>query len=141
WTLYGDGTLLFEPGDGKQFGLQQAKLSPAEVNHILDVIVKQNAFFASSQSFYGQPNADEGSTDLLVDTNGQHKEVTLDDLIPQGTPDLQTQHVFAIEHFLQGYHPANAQPYVPTGVAIFIESFTNDVANTSPWPYTDIKLM
>jgi hypothetical protein len=140
WTLYGDGTLIFEPGYGRQFDLQQAQLTPAEVNHILDVIVNQNAFFAASQSSYGQFIPDTGSTQLLVNADGQQKTVSLG-VQPQSTLDIQTQHVFAIENFLENYHPANAHPYVPAGVAVLILYHSAVGADkVAPWPYADIQL-
>ncbi len=119
WTLYGDGILIFSK-QGYCGPLQQAQLTFSDVKKILGFIVNQNDFFASSQKTYGQSVPDIGSTDLLVSTNGQQKTITLfqEGSFLQGTPDVQTQHVFAIAHFLEGYHPANARPYVPTATVI-----------------------
>lgn len=116
WTLYGDGMLIFA-NKGEYCGpLLQAQLTLPQVNSILNFIMNQNSFFATSQVSYGQPVPDIGSRELFVSTNGQQKTVTLYTLMDlQATPDAQTQHVFAIQDYLDNYHPANALPYVSTG--------------------------
>lgn len=117
WTLHGDGILIFSD-QGYCGRLLQTQLTLTEVNTILDFIVNQNNFFASSQNFYGPPATDLGTIDLLVSTNGQDKAVTLSEFVGGDSPaslDAQTQHVFAIKDFLLSYHPANAQPYISTG--------------------------
>jgi hypothetical protein len=138
WTLYGDGTIIFDSQAFDVQSLQQAQLTPTEINHILDVIVNQNDFFAESQSTYGEFIPDVGSTQLLVNANGQQKTVTLGEE-PQNASDVQTQHVFAIEKFLQNYQPANVHPYVPAGAALLILSSV-DGTNLPSWLYTDIQL-
>lgn len=116
WTLYGDGTLLFQadPGDS----VWHAQLSPGQIQQILDVIVNQNTFFASTKQVYGNlvPD-DDGDGDellLMVDANSQHKEVGLGSEPPNTVAiDAQTDHVFAIKHFLLDYHPDHATLYAP----------------------------
>jgi hypothetical protein len=137
WTLYGNGILIYKSAPSTQ--LLQAQLSPSEVQHILDVIVNQNAFFSSTQSFYGRMLPDAGSLLLRVSANGQYKEVRLF-LEPTSSSDQQTQHVFAIKHFLLNYHPTSVQPYTPSGVALLVIPQQGYSANTPAWPYTDISL-
>ena len=137
WTLYGNGTLIFKSAASAE--LVQAQLSPDEVQHVLDVIVKQNAFFASTQQFYGRLVPDVGSLLLSVSANGQAKEVRLF-LDPTSSSDQQTQHVFAIEHFLLNYHPTTVQPYTPPGVVLLVLVEQGSSATTRSWPYADISL-
>jgi len=136
WTLYGDGTLIMKPNTGGGSGSQLlvAHLSPSEVQHILDVVVNQDAFFASTQSSYGRVMADTGSSLLTVDANGQHKEVRLF-AEPTSAADEQTQHVFAIRHFLLSYSPASTQPYVPSGVVLLVAQ--ERAGSTGGWLWTD----
>ncbi len=138
WTLYGDGTLLFKTF-GARVSLDKAQLSPSEVQHILDVVVNQNAFFASSKATYGQMAADVGSTTVSVTANGQQKEVRLL-AKPTGTQDSETNHVFAIQDFLLSYHPTNAQNYAPTGVALLVMAQPKGAKTPTAWPYNDISL-
>jgi hypothetical protein len=106
WTLYGDGTLIFEtdPGDT----LWRAQLSPGEIQHILHVIINQDTFFDSTAQRYGRttPERDDDELLLIVYANGQQKEVILvSEPTNQVAIDIQTTHVFAIEQFLLDYHP------------------------------------
>lgn len=137
WTLYGNRTLIFKSASSTQ--LLQAQLSPDEVQHILDVIVNQNSFFASTQNYYGQVIADTGSLLLRVSANGRYKEVRLF-LEPTSSPDQQTQHVFTIKHFLLNYHPTAVQPYAPPGAVLLVLPRRGYSANTPAWPYDDIAL-
>ncbi len=136
WTLYGDGTLIKKSNTGAGPGSQllMAHLSTSEVQHILDVVVNQNAFFASTQSSYGRIMPDTGSQLLTVDANGQHKEVRLF-AEPTSSEDEQTQHVFAIRHFLLSYNPASTQPYVPPGVVLLVAQ--ERAGSTGGWQWTD----
>ncbi len=136
WTLYGDGTLIFKPGASPV--LMQAHLSRTEVERILNTIVNQNAFFATTRDTYGHIIPDTGSLLLSVSANGQHKEVRLYGE-PSGPLDQETGHVFAIKRFLLGYYPANAQPYTPPGVALLVIPQTTASA-VAAWPYPDISL-
>src|SRR5205823_3103945 len=98
WTLYGDGTLVFriDPADD----LWRAQLSPGAIQAILNVIINQDHFFATSKQRYGAVihRSDESELLLTVDANGQQKEVML-----SGEPamkdiiDIQTMHVLAIK--------------------------------------------
>ena len=138
WTLYGDGTLIMKSKAGAGTGPQLlvAHLSPSEVQHILDVIVNQNAFFASTQSSYGHIIPDAGSLLLTVDANGQHKEVRLfGDPTSPTSADEQTQHVFAIKRFLLSYSPASTQPYVPPGVVLLVAQ--ERAGSTGGWLWSD----
>jgi hypothetical protein len=106
WTLYGDGTLIFrtDPGDT----LWRAQLSTSEIQHILDVIINQDTCFDSIAQRYGSmiPERDADELLLIVDANGQQKEVVLvSEPTNQVAIDIQTTHVFAIEQFLLDYHP------------------------------------
>jgi hypothetical protein len=112
WTLYGDGTLIFQtdPSDN----LWRTQLSPGPIQHILDVIINQDHFYTTSEQRYS--SITHGSDDfellLMVDTNGQYKEVTLAGEPPtRGAIDIQTMQVFAIEQFLLAYHPLHAVFY------------------------------
>jgi hypothetical protein len=136
WTLYGDGTLIMKSNTGTGPGSQLlvAHLSTSEVQHILDVVVNQNAFFASTQSSYGRIMPDTGSQLLTVDANGQHKEVHLF-AEPTSSEDEQTQHVFAIRHFLLSYNHASTQPYVPPGVVLLVAQ--ERTGSTGGWLWTD----
>ena len=136
WTLYGNRTLLLKSATGD---LVQAQLSFAEVQHILDVVVNQNAFFASTQTFYGRMIPDSGSFLLSVSANGQGKEIRLFGE-PASSSDQQTQHVFAIEHFLLDYHPTTTQPYIPPGVVLLALAQQGESANAPSWPYDNIAL-
>lgn len=126
--------LIFKSGNQ----LLQAQLSTPEVQHILDVIVNQNDFFASTQSSYGHIIADVGSMLLRVAANGQQKEVRLFGE-PTTGEDQQTQHVFAIEHFLLNYHPPTSQAYIPAGVVLLVLLQAGN-GTAIQWPYNDISL-
>jgi hypothetical protein len=116
WTLFGDGTLIFQEGDTSTM-LRQAQLSPAEVDHLLDTVVNHYQFFASSRDFYGTPLLERGTMLLTVVANGQHKTVALSEV--EGThPDQQTANIFAIQDFLRHQEPTTALPYQPEGVAL-----------------------
>lgn len=137
WTLYGDGTLIFKPLTSQV--LLQAQLSPTEVQHILDVVVNQNAFFDSTHQTYGRLIPDVGPTLLSVNANSQHKEVKLF-ATPTTSENTETQHIFAIRDFLLGYHPATEQPYAPPGVVLLALLQTTGLGTATPWPYADISL-
>lgn len=147
WTLYGDGTLVFVSGASDSPKLSEARLTLDQVQHILDVVVNQNAFFASDKPSYGHIIPDTGATLLTVNANGQSKTVEV--YGGPGTPsypgshtDTQTQHIFAIEGFLQSYHPATAQPYVPEGVAVAVypSANTGQSSLVRPWPNPTVDL-
>jgi hypothetical protein len=114
WTLYGDGTLIFQkdPGDT----LWRAQLTPDLVQHILEVIINQDHFFATSEQRYGRLSHrnDDNELFLTVDANGQQKEVLLvgEPPISRAT-DIQSTQVFAIEQFLLAYRPLHALYYAP----------------------------
>lgn len=114
WTLYGDGTLIFrtDPGDN----LWRAHLSHIEIQHILDVIINQNKFFDNTEQRYGTitPESDDDKLLLIVDANGQQKEVVqVSEPTSRSAIDIQTTHVFAIEQFLLDYHPLHTVLYAP----------------------------
>jgi hypothetical protein len=114
WTLYGDGTLIFrtDPGDS----LLRAHLSLIEIQHILDVIINQNTYFDSMAQRYGSitPERDDEELLLIVDANGQEKEVMLvSEPTDKVAINTQTTHVFAIEQFLLDYHPPYTVLYAP----------------------------
>jgi hypothetical protein len=109
WTLYGDGTLLFQ--SGRHDDLWQTHLSPDAVQHVLDVIINRDQFFTCSMPQYGSSNDDDRLL-LTVDANGQQKVVTVaDNLSPSGTNNIQTTHILAIERFLLAYQPSPARWY------------------------------
>jgi hypothetical protein len=137
WTLYDDGLLIFKPESS--LDLVQAHLSPASVQSILDVIVHQNAFFASTKDAYGRPIPDAGSLLLSVTSNGQYKQVTLYGK-PTTALDEQTRHVFAIRDFLLNYHPATTLPYTPPGIALLVIPQEGQSTGVPTWPYKDISL-
>src|SRR5579859_448414 len=143
WTLYGDGTLVFASGTSATAStmLLQAKLSTDQVQHILDVVVSQHAFFASDKPSYGHVVPDVGTTLLTVNAAGQSKTISL--YGEEGSQlDAQTKNVFAIERFLQGYHPANAQAFTPRGVAVLVYPATGawQTLPVRAWPYSTVDL-
>lgn len=114
WTLYRDGTLIFrtDPGDD----LWRAQLSPGPIQHILEVIINQDQFFATSEQRYVSITHGSDTDELLltVNVNGQQKEVRLvREPLTRGAIDPQTAQVFAIEQFLLAYHPLYAVFYAP----------------------------
>jgi len=114
WTLYGDGTLIFRTDSGDS--LWRAQLSLIEIQHILDVIINQNTYFDSLAQRYGSitPESDHDELLLIVDANGQEKEVILvSELTDKVAINTQTTHVFAIEQFLLAYHPPYTVLYAP----------------------------
>ena len=121
WTLYGDGTLIFQTDQGDS--LLRAHLSLIEIQHILDVIINQNTFFESIAQRYASiaPERDDDVL-LIVDANGQEKEVMLvSEPTDKVAINTQTTHVFAIEQFLLNYHPPSTVLYAldpePDGVS------------------------
>ncbi|OLC62352.1 MAG: hypothetical protein AUH89_01325 [Ktedonobacter sp. 13_1_40CM_4_52_4] len=122
WTLYGDGTLIFQTDLSDN--LWRAQLSPGAIQHILDVIINQNTFFDSTAQRYGRmtPERDDGELLLIVDAYGQQKEVVLvSEPTNQVAIDIQATHVSAIEQFLLDYHPLHTVLYAsnpdPDGVS------------------------
>lgn len=114
WTLYGDGTLILktDPSDT----LWRAHLAPGDIQHILDVVINYQGFFASSAQQYKSiaPENDNEELLLTVNVKGQQKEVLLvSEPANQVVSDLQTTHVVAIEQFLLAYHPVHSVPYAP----------------------------
>jgi hypothetical protein len=136
WTLYGDGTLLFESAGASNF-LMQAHLSSADMQHILDVVVNQDQFFATTQPFYGMINPDTGATLLSVHASGQQKTVGIGQSA-EGQPDQQTKNVFAIEQFLLQQEPADAIPYDPPGIALVV--LPSQQTDGGAWPFDDVSL-
>jgi hypothetical protein len=146
WTLYGDGTLLARnlPGQtaAAPSGLVVAHLSADQVTHILDVVVNQYAFFASTRDAYGRPVPDVGATRFTVSVDGKSKTVSL---LPQSdpSPDQQTANVFAAAKFVRNYKPASAAPYQPQGVGLLVFK-AGAVGSTVPapqaWPFSDVSL-
>jgi hypothetical protein len=136
WTLYGDGTLLFQ-STGETLTLMQAHLSRAEAQHILDVVTNQYQFFASTQTLYGQVNPDLSPTLLSVHANGQQKTVGIGQR-EGDQPDQQTRNIFAIQEFLLQQEPASATPYDSPAIALLVlpDTQPGDVA----WPFDDISL-
>jgi hypothetical protein len=138
WTLYGDGTLIIRSSTDNL--LRQTRLSTHEVQQILDVVVRQDNFFSSTRSSYGEAEPDLGPTLLTVNAQSQRKTVNLQHEPAAGQlVDSETQHVFAIENYLLHYQPKQVQPYVPTGVALLAlpSSSRNEPL---VWPYNDISL-
>jgi hypothetical protein len=137
WTLYANGLLIFKAGNGSE--LIQAHLSPNNVRSLMNVIVHQNNFFASTRTSYGRPIPDVGSLLLSVDVNGQHKQIRLYGE-PTTATDEQTRHVFAIKNFLFNYRPASTQPYIPPGIALIALPQDGNSSGVPTWPYKDISL-
>ncbi len=137
WTLYADGLLVFKAGNSSD--LVQAHLSPANIRSILNVILDQDSFFASTRDFYGRLIPDTGSLLLSVDANGKYKQVRLYGE-PTTVGDEQTRHVFAIKDFLLNYWPAAAQAYIPPGIALVAIPQNGDSTGVPTWPYKDISL-
>lgn len=140
WTLFGDGTLIFRQNTTPlgQGALVSAHLTLAQVAHILDVVVNQRHFFASNQSSYGHRVPDTGLTLLYVSSGGQQKMVSLAG-VASGA-DAQTQNVFAIAQYLQGYAPAGAQPYTPSGVALLAIAQGQASASDTTWSGDGVSL-
>ncbi len=137
WTLYADGLLIFKASNSSD--LMQVRLSPDKMRSILNVIVRQNSFFASTHVAYGRPMPDVGSLLLNVDINGIHKQVRLFGEPPTFV-DAQTRNIFAIKKFLNNYHPATAQPYISPGIALLAIPQNGDSTDVPAWPYKDISL-
>ncbi len=137
WTLYEDGLLVFKAGNSSD--LVQAHLSPANIRSILDVILHQNNFFASTKDAYGRIIPDVGSLLLSVDANGQHKQVSIFGR-PTTQVDEQTRHIFAIKDFLSNYQPRATQAYAPPGVALIAIPQNGDSTNVPNWSHKEISL-
>jgi hypothetical protein len=139
WTLYADGTLIFKSGDAfsSSTALLQAQLSSAEVQHILDVVINQHHFFASTQPTYGLFYPDAGFTLLTVNTNEQQKTVSVGN--SQGRqPDEETANIFAIQDFLLQQKPASAVPYDAPGIALLVYPINSP--GDAAWPFDDLSL-
>jgi hypothetical protein len=141
WTLYGNGVLIFHPlpGDTGPADLREAQLTPAQVQHILDVVVNQRHFFQASAGFYGQNVPDTGALLLQVQANQQTRTITLG-AGPGPNPDAQTRDLFAIAIYLEGYQPADAVSYAPPGVALIVHPGAAPGTGSTAWPYSDISL-
>ena len=114
WVLYGDGTLIFRTDP--HHNLRRAQLSPGEIQHILDVIINQDKFFANTGHPYVSVTSERDDDELLltVDANGQRKEIVLvHEPMKRMAIVSQTTHVFAIEQFLLDYHPVHTVLYSP----------------------------
>lgn len=114
WILYGDGTLIFktDPSDT----LWRAQLALGDIQHILDVIINQQSFFASTAQRYESITPENDADELLLTVNaiGRQKEVMLvSERTNQVVSDLQTTHMVAIEQFLLAYHPEHSMFYAP----------------------------
>lgn len=143
WTLFGDGTLVYTsggPSATNPAGLDEAQLSAAQVNQILDVVVNQNAFFASSRSSYGKGTPDVGATIIVVDAAGRHKQVYAADQ-EGSSPDQETKHIYAILQYLKAYQTTGAVPYPIHGVALLAYQ-GGRTGNQTPraWPFPDVAL-
>lgn len=137
WELYGDGTLLFHPQSADPNTLLQAQLQPADIAHILDVVVNQDSFFADQKSEYGKLVPDVGEDVLTVNTSTQQKTVSL--FGESGAPPAD-QHMFAALHFLQSYHPTSAHLYAAPGAVVLVQSNPGATTHVAQWPYPDISL-
>jgi hypothetical protein len=147
WTLYGDGTVIYRGGPigASSSQLMTGRLTQSEVNRLLDEVVNQDHFFASTKPSYGQFMPDAGSILLTVNADGQSKSVSL---LGQRGPgaDQQTQNVFAVETALLAEHPAIATAYVAPGAALLVTArrSASDIATDGlapvQWPYGDIDL-
>ena len=137
WELYSDGTLLYQSHADNSGTLLQAQLQPADVAHILDVVVNQDAFFADKKSLYGKLVPDVGSLALTVSANHQQKTVSIFD--EMGAPSAD-QHMFAVLHFLQSYQPASSHPYAAPGAVVLVQPSSGTTAAPVQWPYSDISL-
>lgn len=137
WELYGNGTLLYQSQAASSDTLLQAQLQPADVAHILDVVVNQDAFFADKKSFYGKMVADAGATILTVNTTKQQKTASL---FEEEGASPEDQHMFSILHFLQSYQPASSHPYVAPGIIMLVRPSSGVTGVVAQWPYPDISL-
>ncbi len=143
WTLYGDGTLIFQrttipASSSGQSILLSAHLTSAQVAHILDVVVNHHHFFASDQSFYGLRIPDAGLTLLYVASNGQQKMVKVGGA--PSTPDTQMQNIFAIVQYVRTYTPVGAQPYTPAGVGVLAIAQGQATPGEKAWPASGVAL-
>lgn len=137
WELYGDGTLLYQAQGARSDTLLQAQLQPTDIEHILDVIVNQDTFFADKKSLYGKATADIGKLVLTVNANKQQKTVSL--FGEEGAPS-EDQHLFSALHFLRTYQPASSHPYAAPGVVALLRLYPGVTTHVAPWPYPDIAL-
>ena len=88
---------------------------------------------------------DHGSALLTVNANGQSKTVGVyggpgTPSYPSSHADTQTQHIFAIEGFLESYRPTTAQPYTPHSVAVVVYPASGSAHPTSTWPDSSVDL-
>lgn len=134
WELYGDGTLLYQSPSGT---LLQAQLQPSEISHILDVVVRQDTFFADKKNSYGKAVADVGQRVLTLHADHQQKTVSL---YAEKGASSEDQHIFDALHFLQSYQPGSSQPYRSQGVIVLTRPLSNQGMSAQQWPYTDISL-
>ena len=137
WELYGDGTLLYQPQVAGSGTLLQARLQPADIAHILDVVVNQDTFFADKKTLYGKMMPDVGELILTVNANKQQKTVSLFE--EAGAPP-EDQHMFSALHFLQSYQPASSHPYAAPGAVVLVRPYPGVTTNVMQWPYPDISL-
>jgi len=137
WTLYHDGTLIYQRPFDRSPTLLQAKLQPSEIQHILDVVVTQDAFFRENKTLYGTINPDSGYWLLTVNASVQQKTVYLS---PEEDAPPSDQHLFAILHFLLSYQPVSAHPYAAPGVALLVIAEQDTSRPSTRWPYSDISL-
>jgi len=137
WELYGDGTLLYQSQGTSSDKLLQTQLQPADIAHILDVVVNQDAFFADTKSLYGRLIPDVGHMVLTVHANKRQKTVSLFD--EEGVPS-EDQHMFSILHFLQSYQPASSHPYAAPGAVVLVRPYARSTTSVVSWPYPDISL-
>jgi hypothetical protein len=136
WELYTDGTLLYQSQVGNP-ELLQAQLQPADIAHILDVVVNQDTFFRGKKSFYGLLPTDGGEMTLTVNVEKQQKSV---ELVGEAKAP-EDQHLFAILHFLQSYRPAASHPYVAPGAVVLVHLPPfSDATAQGQWPYPDISM-
>jgi hypothetical protein len=56
-----------------------------------------------------------------------------------GAPS-EDQHMFAILHFLQSYHPTSGQPYAAPGAVVLVRPYPGATTHVAQWPYADILL-
>ncbi len=147
WTLYGDGTLIYRDpaaaaSQDNPSGLLVAHLSADAVSSILDTVVNQKAFFASSRDSYGTMMPDVGGTLFTVSVTGKSKTLTL---LPRegSSPDQQTVNVFSAQQYLLGYKAPGVAPYAAPGIALLVYQRGN-ASSIDPaaraWQYSDVSL-
>lgn len=157
FTLYGDGTAVFEPLmqiDGEPLDqplppLLTVKLTDDQVQALLEYALNDGHLAVAKESYTDAMVADAGSTTFWINAGGYDKTVNVYALmeLTSSGPETEDRNAMSklqarLNNFATEALGGNVKPYDPTAyrVTLFDQNGSQPNATPMQWPWNDVTL-